>query len=56
VAVVEFGDYIAGLPADRDAEIRSDGVHLDMEDSESVAADWLGEQILQAGRQAGADL
>jgi hypothetical protein len=56
VAVVEFGDYIAGLPPDEDAELRSDGVHLDMEDAETVAADWLGAQILEAARAAGADL
>jgi peptidoglycan/LPS O-acetylase OafA/YrhL len=56
VAVVEFGDYIAGLPADEDADVRSDGVHLDMEDAEGVATDWLGDEILRAAVAAGADL
>jgi hypothetical protein len=56
VAVVEFGDYIAGLPPDEDARIRSDGVHLDMAEAFGVAEDWLGPEILRAARAAGASL
>jgi peptidoglycan/LPS O-acetylase OafA/YrhL len=48
VAVVDYGAYIAGLSPAEDARIRSDGVHLDLEDAESVAADFLGPQILAA--------
>ncbi|HEV7757525.1 MAG TPA: acyltransferase family protein [Acidimicrobiales bacterium] len=56
VGVVEFGDYIAGLPPDEDARIRSDGVHLNMADSEGVAEDWLGPEILRVAVAAGAVL
>jgi peptidoglycan/LPS O-acetylase OafA/YrhL len=56
VAVAEFGDYIAGLPADDDARIRSDGVHVNLGDAAEVAADWLGPEILRAAAGAGADV
>jgi hypothetical protein len=48
VAVVDFGGYIAGLPPERDQQVRSDGVHLDMEDAGAVAAEFLGPAILDA--------
>jgi peptidoglycan/LPS O-acetylase OafA/YrhL len=56
VAVAEFGDYIAGLPPEDDARIRSDGVHLDLGDAAEVATDWLGPEILRAAAGAGADV
>ena len=56
VGVVEFGDYIAGLPPEEDARLRRDGVHLNLEDSAEVATDYLGPEILRVARDAGADL
>jgi peptidoglycan/LPS O-acetylase OafA/YrhL len=56
VGVVEFGDYIAGLPPEEDARLRRDGVHLNLEDSAEVADEWLGPEILRVAREAGADL
>jgi hypothetical protein len=52
VAVVDLGAHLDALPSAEDERLRPDGVHLERDAAEEVAADWLGPAIVDAVRIA----
>src|SRR5690606_34015749 len=48
VAVVDLGAHIDALPEAEDVRLRPDGVHLERDAAEEVAAGWLGPAIAAA--------
>jgi hypothetical protein len=52
VAVVDLGAHLDALPAAEDERLRPDGVHLERDAAEEVAADWLGPAVVHAVRGA----